>query len=208
MSGNSNTLKDQIIWDQIFAKAPSAWKKAEPSLSMIDCLQYFKRNNIENVLDLGCGVGIWSIFLAKSEIRVKGVDFSKNAIDFAREWAEEENLTAHFDCASLTDHYFTNESFDGIVAAKVLDNISREEFQKVKDQINTSLKKGGILFCLFNPNMSEIDMEKLKNSDNPTKGITHIIYNDEELKQLFPDLTMLELKYYENDFRGLILKKE
>jgi len=201
-------LDDKIIWDQIFAKVPAEWKKTEPSLSMMDCLRFFQRDQVKKVLDLGCGVGIWSMFLAKSGLLVKGVDFSENAVDFARKWAKEENVNAYFECATLTDHAFGEESFDGIVASKILDNISQDEFQKVRAQIKSNLKTGGILFCLFNPNITDMEVEQLQNSNNPTKGLTHVIYSDEELKHLFPDLNLLEFKYYKHGFRGLILKKE
>ncbi len=55
---------------------------------------------------MGCGVGIWSIFLAKNGISIKGVDFSKNAIDYANNWAKEEKINAIFDYSDLVNHSF------------------------------------------------------------------------------------------------------
>lgn len=203
---DSYNRNDLIIWEKVFENIPSEWKKVEPSDSMNDCLNFFKQNNIHTVLDLGCGIGIWSIFLGKYGLTVKGVDFSKNAIKFAREWSKKEKINVVFECSPLINHSFKKILFDGIVAAKILDNISKLEFVEVKRGILSNLKMNGILFCLFNPQISEIN--EIKNSKNPTEGITHIIYSDEELKQLFPDMILLDFKYYEHGFRGMVLQKK
>lgn len=203
---DSYNRNDLIIWEKVFENIPSEWKKVEPSDSMNDCLNFFKQNNIHTVLDLGCGIGIWSIFLGKNGLTVKGVDFSKNAIEFAREWSKKGKINVVFVCSSLINHSFKKILFDGIVAAKILDNISKLEFVEVKRGILSNLKMNGILFCLFNPQISEIN--EIKNSKNPTEGITHIIYSDEELKQLFPDMILLDFKYYEHGFRGMVLQKK
>ncbi|WP_142784690.1 class I SAM-dependent methyltransferase [Changchengzhania lutea] len=207
---NENTKynpKDKKIWEQVFSKIPEEWKKHAPSSSMLDCLERFKKHDVQSVLDLGCGVGIWSIFLGKKGFSIKGLDFSKNAIDFANNWAKEESVDALFECSSLVSHPFKKETFDGVIASKILDNISRIELLKVSKQIQLNLKDGGILYSVFNPYLIEADIEKLKKRHNPTKGITHIVYQNEELRELFPNLTLLEFKIFEHGFRGLIWKK-
>ncbi len=62
-------------------------------------------------------------------------------------------------------------------------------------------------FCVFNPYLTKTDNEKLMKSDNPTKGITHIVYKNEELEKLFPKLTLLKFITFEYGFRGLIWEK-
>ena len=200
-------LKDKDIWERVFSNIPMEWKKVGPSDSMLCCLDFFQKHNVKSALDLGCGVGIWSIFLAKNGISIKGVDFSKNAIDYANNWANEEKINAIFDYSDLVNHSFKKEAFDGIIASKILDNVSRVEFSEISQQIESNLNYGGILFCVFNPYLTETDNEKLMKSDNPTKGITHTIYKDKELEKIFPKLTLLEFRTFEHGFRGLIWKK-
>ncbi|WP_191859519.1 class I SAM-dependent methyltransferase [Hanstruepera ponticola] len=201
-------MKDKDIWEQVFSNIPMEWKEVSPTDSMLFCLDYFQKHNVESVLDLGCGVGIWSVFLAKNGISVKGVDFSKNAIEYAKNWAKEEKVRALFDYSDLVNHSFKKESFDGVVASKILDNISRFKLSEVSQQIESNLNDGGILFCVFNPYLNETDREKLMKSDNPTKGITHTVYKDEELEKIFPELNLLEFRIFEHGFRGLIWQKE
>ena len=198
---------DQNIWDKIFSNVPPEWTQFEASEAMHDCLQYFKRNNIRTVLDLGCGIGIWAMFFSRSNLKVSGVDFSKKAIDFAKKWARSENQEIIYECSALINNPFIDKTFDGILAAKILDNISHEELQIVKSQIGRNLNQNGILYCLFNPYMTEEKIEEVRNSDNPTKGVTSINFQDNELKELFPKLNLLEFKRYEYGFRALIWQK-
>ncbi len=48
------------------------------------------------LLDLGCGPGLYAHRLARSGIRVLGVDVSRRSLDHARRVAEEANLPARF----------------------------------------------------------------------------------------------------------------
>src|SRR5262249_46802172 len=141
--------KDRDIWDGIFQNVPGAWMAAPPSVHMTDCLEFFKPRNVETVLDAGCGVGRWSIFLARHGFLVSGCDFSENAIRFAREWATRERLAAEFDVAPVTAIPFNGEIFDGVVAALVLDSLSRREMAIAIDGFHDRLRRGGLLYALF-----------------------------------------------------------
>ena len=199
--------QDQKIWDKLFSTVPSEWKTAKPTEDLRDCLKFFQKNNVKSVLDLGCGVGIWATFLSKASLTVKGVDFSSNAIQFASKWAAEEKLKIEYTCCPITVIPFTQEQFDGVVAVKILDNISREELEIVKGSIFKCLKEKGLLYCLFNPHMTTEELRMIHKSDNPTKEITLTIYTDAELKNLFPQFQLLDFRTYDYGFRGLFLRK-
>lgn len=202
-----HNVADQRIWDHIFEEVPKEWTQAEASESMRDCLDHFKKHQVQTALDLGCGIGIWSLYLSKAGLKVTGIDFSQKAIGFAQDWAKKEKQEIVFSCAPLTDRPFQKVTFDGILAAKILDNISKRELDVVKQQINAHLNPGGILYALFNPYMTPDQITALKMSDNPTKGITSINFKDEELKELFPEYQLLEFKRYQHGFRGLVWQK-
>ncbi len=53
-------------------------------------------------LDLGCGTGDTSIYLASRGWRVTGVDFVPRALDRARAKARSDGATVHFVCADVT----------------------------------------------------------------------------------------------------------
>ncbi len=201
-----NSDKDLDIWEKIFADVPLEWTQAEPTDSMLDCLKYFNRFKVRSVLDLGCGVGIWSLFLARSGLKVTGIDYSANAIEFAKNWADEENLNIRFQQRSLQDHSF-KVNYDGVLAAKVLENIPVKDLEVILEGIHLCLGPGGILYALFNPYMDADAVDRLETSNNPTRGITMNNYSNNELRDLFPNLTLEAFKTYDHGFRGLVFRK-
>ena len=47
----------------------------EPSVSAIKALKIFKENKINNIIELGAGLGRDSIFFAKNNIKTKALDY-------------------------------------------------------------------------------------------------------------------------------------
>ncbi len=66
-------------------------------------------------LDLGCGTGTNSIFLAQHGYHVVGVDFSSKAIATARQKATRAGLTIDFHVADVTRLDFLTEPFDFVL---------------------------------------------------------------------------------------------
>jgi cyclopropane fatty-acyl-phospholipid synthase-like methyltransferase len=200
-------LDDQKRWDQLFASVPPEWKDAPATGAMKACLKFLLANRASNVLDVGCGVGRWAVYLAKAGLRVTAFDFSQNAIDFATTWAGGEGLDIQFTCQAITAPTFPGGRFDGAVAALVFDNVAREEMYVAITLIRSSLIEGGGLFALFNPLMTEEEKRKEADSDNPTAGITNVSYTDDELLESFPGFQIVAFKKFERGTRGLCLVK-
>jgi hypothetical protein len=57
------------------------------------------------------------------------------------------------------------------------------------------------------PKLSEDELEKLSRTDNPTKGVTLILYDDDELREAFVGFEVMDLRRYEMGTRGLYLRK-
>jgi SAM-dependent methyltransferase len=48
------------------------------------------------VLDLGCGPGLYAACLAEKDLRITGVDYSRRSIDYATQYARQNNLNIHY----------------------------------------------------------------------------------------------------------------
>lgn len=194
---------DRAIWDGIFIDVPAWWRTAPPSRAMTDCTGFFTARGVRSVLDLGCGIGRWAMHLGRAGFDVSGSDFAPNAVAYARAWAEEEGLPLRFACCPVTGTPFPGETFDGVVAALVLDNIARQEMTVAIERMQAALRPGGVAFCLFNPPFDCADAE----DDNPTAGITRVVYSDAELAAAFPGFDLLDRCSYEAGTRGLFLQR-
>jgi len=204
---------DQRLWDNVFINAKPEWIQSWKSLQKTsyreDCIAFFKNEKVNKVLDLGCGVGIWSIQLALEGFDVTSTDFSEPAIAFAKNWSKEKELNIQFKVAPVAEKKFEDESFDGIIASLILDNISKEEMIKTLEVQKRQLRKQGVMFALFNPFMTKVQLDEImRATNNPTKDITSVMYTDDELKAGFEGFSLVNFKKYEHGLRGLFLKKE
>lgn len=64
-----------------------------------------------DVLDLGCGPGLYAVELAELGARVLGVDFSRKSIEYARRQAEQRDLALTYEVADFRT-YETRRKFD------------------------------------------------------------------------------------------------
>jgi len=95
------------------------------------------------VLDVGCGEGWPSLYLARSFPNVVGMDLSPEQIDLAKQTAELMGLTsAEFRVARIEDLPFSDDEFDGVCFGG---NVFTYGFDHVKmlREIRRVLKVGG-----------------------------------------------------------------
>jgi len=100
----------------------------------------------KNVLDLGCGSGIYTkIFLSKGAA-VTGVDISRKMIEIAKTYAPE----AKYLCQNMTKLTVPKSSFDIAVASLALQYLTN--WKPALKAVYRSLKKGGFFFfSITNP---------------------------------------------------------
>ena len=78
----------------------------------------------KKVLEIGCGTGINTVYLAQKAQRVVGVDFSDQMLAKAHQQISQDNIT--FIQADITNPWsFKDESFDLVVGNLVLEHIQR-----------------------------------------------------------------------------------
>lgn len=104
----------------------------------------------EEILELGCGVGRWSLELARRGALVTGADISEEMIRIAEENAVKEGLSIPFIVSAVADLKVIDEgSFDKALAVTVLQHIlSEEELRESVRVVGRALKHGGKFFLL------------------------------------------------------------
>src|SRR3989344_1735905 len=108
--------------------------------------KYVDKNSIAKitVLDIGCGAGTVSFYLANKGAKVLGVDISRGAINKCRETAQILNLKSKtkFINGSITK-VSKKYKFNLVICSEVIEHISNDRAFLLK--IHQKLKKGGIL---------------------------------------------------------------
>lgn len=98
-----------------------------------------------NILDLGCGPGLYTEIFARNGHKVTGIDISKNSIDYATKSAKEKGLNIDYQMGSYLDIDLGKEKYDLIILIYAdLGALLPTEREALLVKIYSALKKGGI----------------------------------------------------------------
>ncbi|MCM3633536.1 class I SAM-dependent methyltransferase [Paenibacillus camelliae] len=115
--------------------------------------RYLLNNLFENgtILDVGCGAGRISMFLAEKGYKVIGVDVSESLIIKAREISKKKDLDINFIVTKGIELPFDGETYDFIVGFKFLCYIPTSQLRHdYLKNLYRILRPGGILLITQN----------------------------------------------------------
>lgn len=99
-------------------------------------------NSPKKILDVGCGVGSLSLYLASKGNRVYGIDISNNAIKAGRESAKKLGIENNVDFEIMSfPNKIPDEKFDFILLIEVIEHLKNDDLALSK--IYSLLKNGG-----------------------------------------------------------------
>lgn len=123
-------------------------------LEFISYVELFPENHYNKILELGCGIGYQSAFLANFATEVIATDLPEEdmtthspGMTKAKILLQKLNIgNVEFLPCSAEDLPFTDNSFDMVYSSHVLEHIPDQ--QKALNEIYRVLKPGGIHFCV------------------------------------------------------------
>jgi SAM-dependent methyltransferase len=95
------------------------------------------------VLDVGCGAGTNSLFLARAGFRVSGIDLAPAAIEAARRRAARAGLAAEFRVSDALRLPFRSRSFGGLVDMGCFHTIPVRLRRAYSTELGRVLRPGG-----------------------------------------------------------------
>jgi len=113
----------------------------------------FAKNYIAHrkVLDVACGSGFGSFAMAEVAEEVVGLDLDEQAIRFAKEHYQEENL--HYETGSATALPFGDAEFGAVVSFETIEHLLDQE--KFLEEVRRVLEPSGI-FLVSTPDRETI----------------------------------------------------
>jgi len=108
------------------------WHSEKPARFLIEAVS--RRTSRGKVLDLGCGAGAFSVYLAKQGFEVTGVDFIPKALEMAVQRARSEQVKVHWVIADLLN-WKTDDKFDLVLDSGCLHTVNTRNMRRYKEQL-------------------------------------------------------------------------
>ena len=158
----------------------------------------------ETALDLGCGLGANSRFLAEKYFNVTSVDYDKTLLsDFKNSLPNDIAEKINFIDADIKD-FVPTKQYDLIIALFVLHFFKIETVKNIIDKMKYSLRSGGIIFISVFGNQDEEyhnlihkGLQSGKNEVYSRKlNKTFHYFEKNEIKYLFKGYEFIEYEEY------------
>jgi ubiquinone/menaquinone biosynthesis C-methylase UbiE len=164
------------------------------------------------MLDLGCGAGVHTIFLAREGFQTYATDISETGLDVVRERIKNNNLEAEIKNASMEEQPFEDNFFDGVISYGVFYYNNRHGFQKATDELYRILKKGGEAF-IFTRTTDDYRFGKGEEIEKNTfvldiletneKGMAMHFLEKEDINKIFGKFAEISFEKTETTFDNL-----
>ena len=190
-------------------------RKFRPKYPSEQVVQYvfrnFKRDGTEKILDMGCGAGRHTVFMADENIIPYGIDYSESGTFFTREALLNKGYPQYTENIKISDATklpFPDNFFDGLISYGVLYYLKYDAVKKAVSEIKRVLAVGGRAFIVVRSIddyraryglkteerntliINENDETKCASNEN---GMIMHFFDREELIELFSEFTNVKI---------------
>ena len=129
-----------------------------------EVIDFFLKNVKGQCLEIGCGDGLWTVFLKRHTDGLVSIDLSEKRLKIAKELNKDVNFIL-CDARNLP---FKDKSFDSICAIAIIEHLpTYAEHHKFLKEVTRVLKEKG-LFLMSTPNRPIYKIHSMLTGGDPT----------------------------------------
>ena len=185
-----NETEWELMWNEIYKTQGEVQHDVLPTV--LTAVELFHKEHVKKVLDLGCGTGRHSVFLAQKGFEVTATDISEKGIEVTKHKAKKFGLEISTACHDIRDIPFTNDTFDAVLCTWVTGHGNYEDMKRHANEMLRVLKVGGILFVDYQSKADahygsgiEIEKDTFINNMPGEEKIPHHYSNEQELQEIY-----------------------
>jgi ubiquinone/menaquinone biosynthesis C-methylase UbiE len=186
-------------WEKIYKEKGDLRYEVLPRIRKASAL--FRANHFHKILDLGCGTGRHSLFLAKQGFQVYATDMSLTALKIAGEKAAALGLrNVHFQQHDMRSIPFIDNFFDVVICTWTLHHGTLEQIQRTIGEVHRVLILGG-MFVTDIPSVTTRGYKIGREIENNTligkkteEDVPHHYSTREEVVTLFSEFQQLSVR--------------
>jgi len=206
---SSEVYKENLdFWNRAWGPVKTAYTQMPTGMPYLDLVpELLKKCGANTVLDLGCGSGWLSIFLARHGFNVTGIDVSEHALELGQMWAAEEGHKIVWNCGDIADMHYQQGQFESVVANAIFEHLTYELAQAALSHLHTMLEPNGCFVGCFDKvwggggDFYELPDGTHVYTDKGRRGMMLRYFTDEELKRLFVDWELTHFETFPNGTR-------
>ena len=141
-------MSEQARWDKRYSSDELPWDTGRPDMYLVGMVSRWPLHQ-GKVLDIGCGTGTNSLWLAGQGFEVTGLDISKEAVDIARLRAQDENIDCQFICDNFLTSSFPANSMQFIFDRGCFHSVKPEQRRDFVERAAELLHPGGLWLSLI-----------------------------------------------------------
>jgi SAM-dependent methyltransferase len=149
------------------------------------------------VVDIGCGYGRDSIFLANEGFEVTGIDTSRRGIMAAQLWAREKGVEVTFMNRDLMESRLPERSFDCLLCVNTIEFLDARKRSKSGHAI-WKLAAEGAHIGLMVHSTEDPDLRQGKGMGDNTwevmPGLQKHFFTEREIRSIFPDYKQIRME--------------
>jgi tellurite methyltransferase len=195
-----------IGWEKLWQdeELVKRWKGFSPLPEVIEMADRLETKGRRRVLDIGCGLGRHTVYLAARGFEVTATDNSPTALRKCQENLETTDLKASLVECDMTELPFAASSFDGVIASHVIHHTKFAELAKIIASVVRLLAEDG-LFVWASPSTrhadcgqgQEIEPGTWVNPEHWEGGISHHYCTEAEVRELLGSFAIESLKEHD-----------
>ena len=191
-------------WEKIYSEQGEV--QHEILNTVVEAVRIFKDKKYHHILDLGCGTGRNTFYLAQNGFQVTACDISETGVSIAKKKADELGYkNIYFGIEDMYDLSYPDISFDAVLCVWTQGHGMRSDMQKSINEIHRILKPGGMTVTDFVTIEDPTFGVGEKIADNTFIGgrpgeenIPHYYTNEDDLKSMFrnfSDVSFIDRTY-------------
>ncbi len=139
---------ENLVWDEVYREQGEVQIEVLPTVR--EAVSLLKNRKCVRLLDLGCGTGRHTLFLASQGFEVYGCDISETGIEIVRKKAEKLGLSnISLRQADMRKLSFEDAYFDAVICVWTLGIGKFIDIEQSVNELYRVLKSGGVAIIDF-----------------------------------------------------------
>jgi ubiquinone/menaquinone biosynthesis C-methylase UbiE len=190
-------------WEKIYQKKGDLQGDFSVLPKIKKVVGVFQKKGYRKILDLACGTGRHTLYLAKRGFELYATDMAATGINMAREKAEALGLhNIHFQVHDMRSIPFADNFFDAVICTLAIHHGTVAQIQRTVSEIHRVLKQGGAVIT----DMPSVTTEGVGIGKEIEKNTYFLVHADMEDDVAHHYTTREEVKHFFRDFRQVSIR--